>query len=865
MGPSLTASLLTTSLPRVTDQLVQRPHLNARLSEWAPLTVVRGMRGSGKTTTVASWLEHQQAELTVVWVTAGPSIGELQSFEDYLSGSLRRAGLLQSESFVRSGLVELGAALLAESSDRRFVLVIDNFGQIRDRRVLTELTNLVERHRNFHLVVCCEGFHPIESLFADKTRVNVIEIRELLFGGDEIVELASTMGLTLDHAEAEQLRRAVGGCISMVRMALDSSEGLTVLPAVVEDFVRTQLLADFEDEALMEHLMRFSLTELCTWPLFRDLCGEMDPRSAIEALEATGLVTRADRGGEVLFTMPKPITEMLRSRYTSSAPERALEFHRRLGRWFAAQSDEKYVSFAFHHAVAGRDWELTDQLWSEDIVTMIRQDVALMSRTLNAIPADVLATRPSMQVLSDISRVAMLDSDADGRRATLRAFADDCSRLVKQQWDSMPLNELLILATGYLIELRLLGRLLDSVAFADRVNARVTALTATERVNKSRFAWFLVHSGITYTLLNDETNAVRAYRRAWEYATGAGADFIQAQAASNLALIYAVGGDTARAREWLGRFASFDISDWPGSYLVGIGAHVAAGLLALARLDDDGVRLELEYLGNGSPVLELWPFIAYLYAERALHCGKAAEALAHLDQMQATNSEDDQANKGATGALMARARADLLIALGRGEKANQLVRSKGAGKPWSRVPAARIRLLGDQGTSAPGVNPLIWDPATSVGDRLEMLLLGAVESLRHDDSPTAQRLVNQAVNLYKETGSMRQFATIAAAEREQLLELADQDLDPDDLAILARQAPVNPDRLVFVELSEHEQHVLEALASTASRQVIADSLFVSVNTVKTQLASIYQKLGSSTRAETLVKAREHELLPPGEP
>ena len=64
---------------------------------------------------------------------------------------------------------------------------------------------------------------------------------------------------------------------------------------------------------------------------------------------------------------------------------------------------------------------------------------------------------------------------------------------------------------------------------------------------------------------------------------------------------------------------------------------------------------------------------------------------------------------------------------------------------------------------------------------------------------------------------------------------------------------------------KHEQAVLEALATTGSRQAIADSLFVSVNTVKTQLASIYQKFGSTTRAETLAKAREHELLPAGEP
>jgi LuxR family maltose regulon positive regulatory protein len=63
-------------------------------------------------------------------------------------------------------------------------------------------------------------------------------------------------------------------------------------------------------------------------------------------------------------------------------------------------------------------------------------------------------------------------------------------------------------------------------------------------------------------------------------------------------------------------------------------------------------------------------------------------------------------------------------------------------------------------------------------------------------------------------------------------------------------------------LSPHEQSVLDALVNTSSRQAIASSLFVSVNTVKTQLAAVYQKLGSSTREEALRKARDHELLPP---
>ena len=102
---------------------------------------------------------------------------------------------------------------------------------------------------------------------------------------------------------------------------------------------------------------------------------------------------------------------------------------------------------------------------------------------------------------------------------------------------------------------------------------------------------------------------------------------MQSQAAANLALTYALQGETVRAREWLERHQGFVTTAWPGSYVIGIGGHLAAGFLALDRLDDDGVRAELDYLGDGSAPLELWPFIAYLRAQHALHFGEARDAL----------------------------------------------------------------------------------------------------------------------------------------------------------------------------------------------------------------------------------------------
>jgi LuxR family maltose regulon positive regulatory protein len=827
--------------------------------------VVRGLHGYGKTTQVAAWLGDQVSEkITSVWVTARPTTDGFQGFEGCLSQSLRSAGAVPEPApggLSPSGLDELAAALLAESPDRKFVLVIDNFHNVRDGRVLAELVSLVERRRNFHLYLCCRGHHPIESLATGTTEVNVIEPKELMLGVDEIVELAQVIGAPVDRSGAQSLRDAIGGCVLMVRMALTATEDIEARTGVVEEYLRTSILSDLGDEALLRQLMRLSLSEPVSWRLFRDLCDEPDPRRLLDSLEITGLLERVNGGPEVLFTIPALLRGMLRDEYSSTSPDGARAFHRRLAEWFAGHSDGKHVPSAFHHAGAGRDWELMDRLWSEDVTMMIKENPGLVRETLEALPADVLATRPSMQVFRDILEIAAADTDADGHRATMRAFADACTRLVKQHWDTMPLGELLIVATGYMIGLRLLGRYQDAAAFGDCVNARTSVLSATKRAAKGRFAWFYLQRGITYSLICDNASAIRSYRQAWEHGTGAGVDFVQSQAAANLALTYALGGDTTRAQQWLSCHRGIDTRDWPGDNLISIGAHVAAGLLALDRLDIAQVRSELDHLAECSAPVELWPYVAYLYAQHALHSGNALGALAHLDELQAAN-DGEQANKGAAVVLMTRARADLLIACGRGEKAKRLIEAQGIARPMNRVPAARIRLLSRRDGPGGDLDPLTWDPATSVRDRVEMLLLGAVSALREGDTRNAERLVNQALDLHNETGVLRPFAAIAHSDLVRLLELADRDLEADEAADLARRAPVYPENLVLVELSRHEQAVLEALATTGSRQAIADSLFVSLNTVKTQLASIHQKLGTATREETLSKAREHELLPP---
>lgn len=66
--------------------------------------------------------------------------------------------------------------------------------------------------------------------------------------------------------------------------------------------------------------------------------------------------------------------------------------------------------------------------------------------------------------------------------------------------------------------------------------------------------------------------------------------------------------------------------------------------------------------------------------------------------------------------------------------------------------------------------------------------------------------------------------------------------------------------LVVEELSRREHDVLERLAQMMSTDEIAADLYVSVNTVKTHLKSLYRKLGVNRRSAAVHRARDLRLL-----
>ncbi len=70
----------------------------------------------------------------------------------------------------------------------------------------------------------------------------------------------------------------------------------------------------------------------------------------------------------------------------------------------------------------------------------------------------------------------------------------------------------------------------------------------------------------------------------------------------------------------------------------------------------------------------------------------------------------------------------------------------------------------------------------------------------------------------------------------------------------------NEEAATYLGISDRELEVLSLVAEGLSNKQIADKLFVSINTVKTHLSRIYEKLEVKRRTQAVEKAKSLDLI-----
>lgn len=390
------------------------------------------------------------------------------------------------------------------------------------------------------------------------------------------------------------------------------------------------------------------------------------------------------------------------------------------------------------------------------------------------------------------------------------------------------------------LEARFRGELEFAMDLIDRVRDDEPARGALVDGSLGGATFIAVQSGITRMLAGDLRGALADFERAKWTSPPADLAFLVRDAHVKAALVHAVAGDPDLARTELDTADSFPRTQSWAEPVVDATAQIAEALLADAAGSSTlGSLLSIPRREIG----EMWPFYVLGIAPMALAGDIAAEQLlAALDESALPGSTSGQ---GLPGSALHLSSAALAARSGNTARTRDAVAAADAQLPMTMLTSAGIAL--DTGAPSQALALAFRVAPNTQGLRqLEIWRLSVI-CLAHralDESASAETTERQMMQL---ADGLERFALAVPGSVG----------DHIHAALVGEPAPT---KRQMQWLTPREAEILAHIAQGLSRKEIAERLFVSMNTVKSQVSSLYRKLGASSRDALLGEAYDRGLI-----
>ncbi len=852
--------------PAPSSPIVQRPRLDALVRHGldGPLTVLCAPAGSGKTMLLGAalggdvpgplaWLALEEADddpvrfwvsvLNALWIAGATPPGSA------LAALAARAGD-STDGFTPLLLKALGG--LAQP----VVLVLDELRAIRSREGLEQLALLLAHAPAALRIVLCARADPMLPPRSGRAPVE-IGAADLAFDVEETAALLVAHGLALPDRLAIVLQQRTEGWAAGLRLAALGLQGRADPDSFVAGFggddraVAEYLVAEVlahQPAAERGFLLRTSIVEHVCGELADALTGERSGTRTLEAFGRThGFVIGPDSEGGWLRYHRLLIT-LLRDLAQHELATELPQLHRRAASWYAQQGD---AARALRHAVAASDCDLAVGLVEEHGFDLLVQGEGATLRALgDLLPAERAGEDAGLAAA--LACAALEAGDADRADARL-ALASDCAGRLPERRRRAYRDTV---ALARLHAARLDGDLDAALAAAATLDGSGCALVRAALGEAALWAQQLQRAG-------DELAA------AAELARSAGLDKVEVDALCHLALLAAITEGPAhgarRAGEAIGLAARRQGSPTPSLAC----AHAALAMAAASggRLEEASGHLDRAF-GAAEGTRARQPQLVLVDLAARVHgaLGRPGAGLRALDRFEFAHRTGRP--HPAERATLACARARLLAAQGDVDGAAGVLMDV-QDEPWPIVELGRARLLLMAGEPVAAAQRLAVAEAAGAGPMdtvaaVEVLVLAAVAHDAAGKPSHAAHALRRALERAERTGDRRPFVEggrrVEAMLRKQsgaahgglVEELlgAFPGRSPERGAV---GAPLEP-------LSEREQAVLGYLPTTLSNREIAAELFVSTNTVKTHLRSIYRKLNVTGRRDAVRRGRDLRLL-----
>ncbi len=859
------AKFRPTALPAT---LVIRSALHDRLAAGAGkrVTVVVGSAGAGKSVLLASWAAARPPD-TTSWLSCDKAdVNPVRFWTGFIEApravapgfGADAADLLTMDGGMSADIIASianDAAKLPAGS----AIVVDDFHAV-SAEVSGAMTDLVERWpAEVTQLVLASRVDPPLRLHRLRLSGELCELRDrdLHFSLAESGSLLANFGVEIGAAELALLHQHSEGWAAALQMAALSLRGTTdPVRAARALEIRSHAIAEYFVSEVLDYqspeIVRFMLDTSILWELTADACAAVTARQDAAALlhriDAASLFLVPLDDEQTSFRYHHLVRQVLRAELRARDRDREQALQLRAAEWFERTRDTRRAA---RHFLAARHADRALDLIQDRVVPGFLQDRALPAALdLSTVDPSLLADAPDRLL---------------GLAADLLLWGDPARG-------------------GKYLDL--LERARPSIPPESRLAARFAAMRSfhygiTGQLNEAERAGLDARAIQQRTRLQDEWNAavplilLRVYPCLEDY------DAVDREAAAALALpelaetARLVLVPSARAVAWFeaGRLpeaAEAAEAAYADARRLGFDQHffavdslrVLAGV-ALERRDlDTAEQLTEQVLSITEQRRPIFEFLALLdragiWAAR----GQAREALASVEAARLVLA-------GTGSVLLARAdelEASLRLSLGDLRSPAELA---------SKLPAARRGLLlakialaaGDHNAAQEHLqSPALGNPTPRRALMCQILLAAA--AIERGD-PMAASILGGALQTARRGGFLNTVVTAAPQVTSYLIvDSAQARPDPFTeqlvaaaLQVRAAQPVASRSRRVLVEpLTAAELRVLKLLPTSTSPQIAA-TLYISRNTVKTHLRSIYQKLGVASRSQAIERAADLRLL-----
>jgi LuxR family maltose regulon positive regulatory protein len=776
----------------------------------------------------------------------------------------------------------------------RFVFILEDYQEINARQIHETMTFLLDHlPPTLHLILITRS-DPLLPLARLRARHELNELRaaDLRFSSSEIrAFLQQALPFPLSEEAVAHLEARTEGWIAGLHLAVLALQKRQE-PQVIEQFIATfagshrhileYLIAEVfgaQPEPLQQFLLQTSFLSRLTGPLCDAVTGRTDGAAVLEQLERANLFLNSLDGAGQWYRYHPLFAEAIHHYARRQLGEAGLrDCYRRAGRWYEQQG---MLAEAIEISLTAGEFTTTANLIERLIQHQVNQELHTLRRWLEQLPEELLPEHPALAFAYAFAILFTLDRQAPATMALLERPL----QLAEQRWQAQSNWAKLGETQAF--------RTLAAWWQGDLVQTFSSARRALELLPEDEVNWrgsSMLFAGLEELYAGKLVAAQQTLREAYRLCQAAGNK--HSSLAANLILAEVLTGQGALHRaEQLYRQVLGEVSEVEAKGDFFDRGHALIRLADLAFEWDDlesaeqyaSVGLELgrqfgveDFLVNASLSLsrlkqarretlqarqllhDLTPQLKRPWLRQKVQAEQARLALRAGDlatvQRWATSYDqnDDQ------WMIIQQEQEALLLA-------RLFIAQEEAG--------AALRLL-DQ-----------WQADAEVNGRghsvLEILILKALAHYSQADLPQARPLLIQALALAHPEGYRRLFLAegepLAALLQASLPELKEEPLRTyaqsllraftdlrltiDDLRLGAAsqskiqnhlsglfpekskiQNPVDP-------LSPQEQRVLRLLAAGLSNPEIAEELVVSINTIKTQVKSIYRKLNVNSREE----------------